>query len=306
MENILKRLQAKKERLHEARPLSPAILQRLQDSFAVEWTYNSNGIEGNTLTLQETQVVLRDGITIGGKSMREHFEVKNHEKAIFFVEQLVMDTEELTEKNLLHLHALILDDIDQQWAGRYRNGQVRIAGSMHVPPNARSVSTNVSTLLQWIRNNPDGLDPVLLAAYAHHRFVNIHPFFDGNGRTGRLLMNFILMQCGYPPAIILKNDRYKYYDALERAHRGDMAKIELVVSQALERSLDLYLEAIEDVSDDQLYVPLRDIAPQFHMSQEYLSLLVRRGKIDGFKHGRNWVSSKKAIEAYFASMQKKK
>jgi len=156
-------------------------------------------------------------------------------------------------------------------------------------------------LFHFINDNPDELDVVGLATLLHHRLVWIHPFYDGNGRTARLIMNLLLIQAGYPPAIILKNDRKKYYAALNNANTGDYNKLYLLMAQALERSLNVYLSIIPDQDD---YLPISDIVnePEIPYGQEYVSLLARRGKIDAYKQGRNWVTTKAAVMDYVSRL----
>lgn len=300
---LLTRIEEKKKRLDALRPLSKSVLKKLHENMVIEWTYNSNAIEGNTLTLRETALVLREGITINGKSLREHFEVKNHEKAIGLLEGVVKKKSRISEKIILDLHAMVLDGIEEEFVGRYRTGQVRIMGASFIPPNAMKVPDMMSKLVRTIKSNPEKLHLLELVARSHHRFVWIHPFIDGNGRTGRLLMNLMLMRKGYPPAVILKNDRKKYYSALDRANMGDYEKIELLIGQAIERSLDLYLDAVEKSSHESEYIPLRILSEECGISQEYLSLLARQGKIDAFKEERNWVSSRKSVEDYLGSLE---
>jgi Fic family protein len=177
----------------------------------IEWTYNSNSIEGNTLTLHETKMVIEEGFTIKGKSLREHFEAVNHQEAIEFVESLVSDSYILNEKDILNVHNLVLNKIEKDFAGRFRTS-VRISGANFVPPNALKIDEYITELIDWV--NSSDINIIIKAAIFHHRFVWIHPFFDGNGRTVRLFFNLLLMKEGFPPAIILKNDRKKYYDAL--------------------------------------------------------------------------------------------
>lgn len=298
MSNLLQRIQEKKKKLDKLRPLPSIILEKLKHDIALEWTYNSNAIEGNTLTLQETRLVLEEGITIKGKSLREHFEAKNHEKAIAHLESLIQKKSEITENHVLQLHKLVLDGIEEDFAGRYRNGQVRIMGANFIPPAGHKVPELMTDFVQQIVNQTDQKNDLELAVFIHHRFVWIHPFFDGNGRTARLLMNLWLMQSGYPPAVILKNDRKKYYDALNQANNGHYQKLKLLIGQALERSLDLYLSAFEIQTDFKVYKPLSELAPDTPYSAEYLGLLARRGLIDAYKESRNWVSTQKAIEDY--------
>lgn len=205
MQATFDRLIEKKILLSKARPFPTIVLKRIKEALSIEWIYNSNSIEGNTLTLRETQMVLQEGVTVKGKSLREHFEAKNHE---------------------------------------------------------------------------------------------IHPFYEGNGRTVHLAMNLLLMKEGFPPAIILTNDRKKYYDALNKANNGNYSKLMLVMSQALERTLNIYLNALPDSADE--YESIVDIVndPDVPYGQEYVSLLARQGEIDAYKEGRNWLTSKQAILDY--------
>lgn len=308
LKEYYQRLEAKRDLIGKGRPLPAVVLQRIRDDLQLEWTYNSNSIEGNTLTLQETKVVLQDGMTVKGKSMREHFEVTNHHHAIEFLQETVSSSYLLTEKDILHIHSLVLQNIEKDFAGRYRTGGVRIVGGNFVPPNALKVPQMMEALVAWVHSNPLQLNAVALASVFHHRFVHIHPFFDGNGRTVRLLMNVLLMKEGYPPAIILKNDRKKYYQALNQANQGDYSKLLLLVAQALERSLNIYLNAFPTESYDQEYIEIHRLVEEKDMpyGQEYISLLARTGKIDAYKEGRNWLTSKAAIHDYIQKRQRER
>lgn len=292
------RLLDKVKVLNAARPLPNIVLQNIKEAFLIEWTYNSNSIEGNTLTLRETQMVLQEGITIKGKSLREHFEAKNHETAIHKLYTLVKENYVLNAKDVLDLHGLVLRSIEDEYAGRLRNAGVRISGANFVPPNARKVSDYLDSLIEYINKNPQGLNPIELATVFHHKFVWIHPFFDGNGRTIRLAMNLLLMRHGFPPAIILTNDRAKYYSALNQANNGNYSKLMLLMSQAAERTLNIYLTAIP--GSDKEYQTISNIVeePDIPYSQEYVSLLARQGKIDAHKEGRNWFTTKEAVLDY--------
>lgn len=301
-EKIRKRILEKKKMLDKHRPFPKLILERLHEQTIIEWTYNSNAIEGNTLTLKETALILRQGITIKGKSLREHYEAKNHEKAIKCLEDLVKKRAILDEDALLTIHKLILTDIDGEFAGIYRNQSVRILGARLIPPSPLKVPLKMKEFYRWLKYNPEKLDVIEFSALAHYKLVEIHPFIDGNGRTARLMMNLFLMQKGFPPAIILKNDRKKYYDALNKANMGDFEAFVLVVAQAVERSLGLYLEAIEPKTkasdEDKEYILLSEAAKHCQYSQDYLSLLARRGKLHAIKKGRNWLTTIEAVENY--------
>ena len=232
-----------KAKLDAARPLPKHSLATLREKLALEWTYHSNAIEGNTLTLRETKVVL-EGITVGGKSLREHFEATNHRDAIIYVEELVAKDEPLSEWQIRNIHSLVLKAIDDGEAGRYRQENVVIAGASTTPPDFLHVPEDMASLIDW-HAQAQAQHPVARAAELHTRFVKIHPFIDGNGRTGRLLLNFELMKAGYPPAIIRKEDRLAYYDALDDACvTGTYSAITELVAQAVQRSLDTYLQVL--------------------------------------------------------------
>lgn len=239
--------QLKKE-LDELRPLPAAALRNLDEVYRIEWTYNSNAIEGNTLTLLETKLVLEEGLTIGGKKLREHFEVVNHSEAIDYVQDVVNRNIELTEYVIKSIHHLVLKNIDDENSGRYRKINVSISGSQHTPPHFAVLSEKMEQLIQWYDEHKENLHPVELAAEFHFRFVYIHPFSDGNGRTARLLMNLILMKYGFPPAIVkAANDaRLKYYETLEEASIRDNLKpfIQLIAG-CVEDSLQKYIGAVK-------------------------------------------------------------
>jgi len=204
-----------KAELDARRPLPPHTLKSLHDHWVLEWTYNSNAIEGNTLTLKETKVVL-EGITIGGKSMREHFEVINHKDAIDYVEAVNAGDEAFSERLIKAIHQLVLKNIDNPNAGVYRKENVLIAGAEHRPPDFLHIPEQMVELVQSYHAF-DG-HPLERAARLHVDFVKIHPFVDGNGRTARLLMNFDLMKAGFLPVIFQAADRLAYYEALDKAH----------------------------------------------------------------------------------------
>jgi Fic family protein len=294
----IERLFEKRAMLAKGRPLPASVLQKIKEGLALEWTYNSNSIEGNTLSLNETRLILQEGITIKGKSLREHFEAHNHEKAIDYLYGLVNNNYTLRSIDILSLHSLVLRSIEDDFAGRIRDGGVRIVGANFTPPNAAKVGSLIDELIMFVNENPLGLNEIVLSTIFHHRLVWIHPFFDGNGRTVRLAMNLLLLKTGFPPAIILKNDRKKYYDALNQANKGSYQKLCLMMVQALERSLNIYLNAMPGTDDYELISNIIE-EEQMPYGQEYISLLARRGKIDAYKEGRNWLTTKKAVKNYF-------
>ncbi|MDQ0154653.1 Fic family protein [Robertmurraya andreesenii] len=235
----------KKARLDSKRPLPKYSLSSLREKLLLEWTYNSNAIEGNTLTINETKVVL-EGITVGGKTMREHLEVINHRDAITYVEQIVKNKEPFSEWQIKNLHRLILKGINDEYAGVYRDQQVFISGAKHRPPAPFLIKEQMENLINWYEQESNQLHPITRGAMLHAIFVGIHPFIDGNGRTSRLLLNLELMKEGYPPVIIKVENRLNYYEALDKAHtqKDYDDSIQLVAKEA-EESLDLYLSAVE-------------------------------------------------------------
>jgi Fic family protein len=234
-----------KSEIDKYRPFSKGLADSLHEKLIVEWTYNSNAIEGNTLTMSETKVVL-EGITIGGKSMVEHLETINHREAILFIEELVSNKVNITEWNIKCIHALILKEIDNINAGKYRAENVVISGAKHMPPKHYEVSYLMQKLIAECQNEWSSYHPVVRATLLHGEFVKIHPFIDGNGRTARLLLNFELMKNGYAPIIIKNEQRDKYYDALDLAHTtmnyGPFLKL---VSDLVVESEKLWLSVLE-------------------------------------------------------------
>jgi len=298
---IYARILSKKKTLDNLRPLPPQLVKKLWEQMQIEFTYNSNAIEGNTLSLRETQLVIQEGITVRGKSLREHLEARNHPDAIDYVEKLAQKGATIKQDDILKVHALLMRGIDDQNAGKYRTGQVRVTGATFMPPSAGKIQSMLSELLQTLSQNPDELRPIELAAFFHHKFVYIHPFLDGNGRTARLLMNVILIRSGYPFTVLLKVDRPKYLRALGEADNGNLIPFANFVANCVERSLDIYLLAFEKEAEIMTLAEASKLTPY---SQEYLSLLARKGNIGAFKLRRNWVVTKKALIEYLKTHSK--
>lgn len=234
----------KKKELDRFRPLDPHFVRNLEDWFRIELTYTSNAIEGNTLTRQETALVVEKGLTVGGKSLVEHLEATNHVKALDWVKTIAADREtKITEKDIIEIHDLILKGIDDYNAGRYRSVSVRISGSRVVLPNPAKVPLLMEEFASWLQTP---LDPIDLALEAHYKLVTIHPFVDGNGRTARLLMNLILLKNGFPPALIRKRDRLRYITILEKAQLGGTKNdYQEIIYEGINRSLDIYLKSLK-------------------------------------------------------------
>jgi Fic family protein len=242
--DIISEIGALKEKLDNFRQIDSF---RIAQALELEYTFESNRIEGNTLTLRETDLVINEGLTISGKSMREHLEAINHQEAIEYIKYLMSNNKTLVEREVLSIHNLILRGIHPEDAGRYRKVQVMIKGSTHMPPQPFMVAKDMEDFFIWYETNKNKIHPVLLAAEAHERIVTIHPFIDGNGRTSRLVMNLILLQHGYVIANIKGdfNSRMQYYNALETAQTTNNKEDFLFFVATIEKqSLQRYLEII--------------------------------------------------------------
>jgi len=228
----------------DKKPLDALQLAKMKDYFKIDYTFESNRIEGNTLTLQETQLIVNEGLTIGGKTMNEHLEAINHAEAIELVWDLVANKEDISKRNLLDLHTLILKSIDTRNAGKYRTVPVMISGSAHKPPQPYLIDKLMEDYFLHYHLHAKAMHPVILAAEMHERLVSIHPFIDGNGRTSRLVMNLVLLKNGYTIAN-LKGDassRIAYYQALEKVQIDNEPRFFYrLVADATEQSLKAHL-----------------------------------------------------------------
>ena len=248
MDDLLKRLTEKKKKLEALRPLPKELEQNLEDWFKVELTYSSNAIEGNTLSRIETAEVIERGTAavISGKSLKDQLEAINHAKAVGLIKQLAKDRKGhqfITEEDIKAIHKIILDGINDEWAGKYRRTEVFIRGSDAEFPAPNAVYYAMQEFIQWLQGQKVS-HPVRVAAEAHFKLVSIHPFVDGNGRTARLLMNLILIVHGYPIAVIRNEDRVEYLASFGIARKqNNMQPFYDLVERAVERSLDAYINA---------------------------------------------------------------
>ena len=306
---IQKRIDDKLALLNSFRPLPTSAVQKLKEQFEMEMTYNSNAIEGNSLTLKETYLVINEGLTIKGKPLKDHLEAKSHKEALEYLYLLVEidKNNTISERLIRSLNQIVMHDIDKEWAGKYRNSAVIIGGADHRPPEALEVPRLMQNIIGWVGDNKKKMHPVELAAILHHKLVYIHPFFDGNGRTSRLAMNVMLMQAGFPLVIVLKNDRKKYYQTLSSADKGEYVPFVNFIARAVERTLDIYLKILApDRKDKEKFIPLLELAKSTKFTEKYLNLLARTGKLEAHKEGRNWLSSKDALKRYMDGRERKR
>lgn len=243
-------LTLKKNKLDSLKPIEVRTLQNLEDWLKVELTYSSNAIEGNTLSRMETAEVLEKGVsaTISGKSLKDQIEAINHAKALEFIKDLSKKRKShqfITEEDILEVHRLILSGIMDDWAGKYRQTQVYILGTNLDLPKPNEVPILMRKFIEWLGSQQKE-HPVKVATDAHFKFESIHPFIDGNGRVGRLLMNLILIASGYPMAIVRNEERTQYLQSLNVAQTSDdKGLLEDLIENAVERSLDAYIAAAE-------------------------------------------------------------
>ncbi len=242
-ENILLQIERKKEELDGRRPLTAGEVARLNEEFIVEFTYNSNAIEGNTLTLRETDLVLR-GLTIDKKPLKDHMEAVGHKEAFEFVSELVKNNVPISESVIKQIHYLVLADKKED-RGVYRRVPVRIMGAQHTPVQPYLIAPKMEELLRNFVESTEHI--VTKLARFHIEFEGIHPFIDGNGRTGRLLVNLELMKAGYPPIDIKFTDRIAYYNAFDEYHvKHNLSAMENLLAGYVNARLDMYLDMLKD------------------------------------------------------------
>lgn len=242
-ESILSQIERKKKELDSKRPLTKGEVERLNEEFIVEYTYNSNAIEGNTLTLRETDLVLR-GLTIGKKPLKDHMEAVGHKEAFDYVRDMVKDNVPISENVIKQIHYLVLADKKDD-RGVYRKVPVHIMGASHEPVQPYLIQPKMEQLLQDFSKSNENI--VTKLARFHIEFEGIHPFIDGNGRTGRLLVNLELMKAGYPPIDIKFTDRKAYYDAFDEYYvKHNLSAMENLFSKYINSRLDMYLKMLQD------------------------------------------------------------
>ncbi len=292
--DILERINSKMKRLSSMRPIPTDTLKRLHEEMRLVHTYHSNAIEGNTLTLQETKLVLEEGLTIGGKSLREHLEASNNAKAFDRIEELAKKKCSINHVTIQEIHEIVTKSILED-AGKYRTKNVRITGAVRAPPDWSKIIKLMDELIDDVSKSK--VHPIETASFLHHIFVAIHPFSDGNGRVARLLTNLYLISRNFPPIVLKKEDRGKYYKCLRAADAGNLNLFTDFITKSVDESLSLYLSV--SGGEDEL-LPLKELVPMTLYSQEYLSLRARQGILDAVKIGKTWYSSKNSIEQYIS------
>ncbi len=246
---LFKRIDSLRAQADSVRPLTGAAAGRLREYYRVGLTWSSNALEGNSLTLIETKVIVEDGLTVAGKSMRELLEATGHAAAFDRMMQLAQG-KEITEDTICELHRLFYFAIDANQAGQYRQQQVFISGSEHKPPSPSQVPKKMAALFRQVPKQQKKLHSVAFAAWLHLQLVSIHPFVDGNGRTARLAMNLALIQKGYPVTVIPPIRRAEYIRALEREHlkrlKREEDSFEHFIAECVEQALIEYLRLFEE------------------------------------------------------------
>ena len=293
VEKHLLDLHGRVREMRQVGKLNPQVLKRIRRYFRIKGIYHSNAIEGNALTIGETRMVVEMGMTLTGKTLRDQAEAKNLSHALDFMEEMAVSTQKpITLNDLRQIHALILKDIQDEYAGKYRHSEVAISGSDYKPPQAHSISPQMDSLGAYIQavtspDHPESDLPVLCAAAAHAWLAQIHPFIDGNGRTARILMNLILMRRGYPICIITRDDRLRYYDALEESQAGDLTPLIELIYENVEESLEEWEKAAEEQREEQ----------------EWLASMTARFEAPAISQARNeyevWLRAMELLKSYF-------
>lgn len=241
---MLEQLTQMRYLLDKYRPLNQEILRQIQTDLMMKYNQQSNAIEGNTLDIFETKVLLEDGITANGKPFKDHLDILNHQQAIYYLIDLVKENQMLDESTIKNFHYLILTKTDNERdAGKYRTMPVTISGAEHQPPQPFLVQPQMEELIKWNTEN-QYLHPVERAAILHSKFVGIHPFIDGNGRTGRLILNLELMKAGFQVTILKADKRVDYYRALSQADLGNYQYIVEFVAAAVKETMERTLSII--------------------------------------------------------------
>lgn len=235
---IYEKIDRYKMAIDELRPFEGHLLNEIKSYYRIELTWSSNALEGNTLTISETKILLEDGLTVGGKPLRDTFEALGHAKAYDFMFTL-LGSRRITEADALTMHRMFYTGIDVKEAGKYRDRPVFITGSKHNVCHVDKIEEEMSKLFQWVASDRDQYHPVEFAAQLHKRFAFIHPFIDGNGRVARLLMNTVLIQDGYMLAIIPPVLRQEYISLLERAHDDDRPFMDFIAERVLESEKEI-------------------------------------------------------------------
>ena len=248
MEN-LKKVDLYQNTINKLRPFEGEMLEQIKDFYRVGLTWTSNALEGNSLTESETKVLIEDGLTVAGRPLRDMFEAVDHAKAYDYMFTL-LDSKEITEKDVLYLHKLFYQNIDEEFAGKYRDIPVFVSGSNYPVTKVENIENEMNDLCDWIKAERDEYHPLEFAALVHKKFVFIHPFKDGNGRVARLLMNTALIQYGYLPVLIPPILRNEYISLLEKAHENDSPFVDFIIERGLESQKDFLR---------MLHIPLSNI-----------------------------------------------
>lgn len=237
MEDLFQEIDQLKDKIDSYRPFEGELLKQLRNYYKIGLTYTSNALEGNSLTETETKILLEDGLTVGGKPIRDYYEATGHGRAYNYIYSLTTG-EEIKEEQIKTIHRLFYSLIDDSQAGRYRKQRVFISGSNYVPPDPMTVPVLMAEFVNWLKESEGKFHPVKYAALAHKNFVFIHPFVDGNGRLARLIMNLCLLRSGYTIAIIPPILRGEYISLLEKAHRDDRDFVRFIAERVKETQKD--------------------------------------------------------------------
>jgi Fic family protein len=300
------RIMDKKNRLDSAGKLSDENLDRVEKMLEAEYIYNTNKMEGNTLTKGETDRILR-GMTVSGKPLGDRMEIKNNPASIEFIKDLAFNSamKEITQQDILDVHRIGMAGVISD-AGKYReNDDIFVKGAEFMPSPWYEIPSHMDDLLDFVNDNPDGLSPIEVAAHAHFWFASIHPFSNGNGRTARLLTNLILLRNHYPFIVFHHVEKEQYRRLLNKADNGSFKPFLIYIARLAEQAIDLILQTMDGSEVTEL-LSLIELAKGTPYNHKYLKLQASKGIIDAIKKDGKWMTTRKIIDKYIEYHGRKK
>jgi Fic family protein len=295
--HLQQRLEQKRAQIKRLPALPKLVLEGLSKSLLLEQTYHSNAIDGNSLSLRETEIVVVHGMTSGSHRLSDYLEARNQAATLERLQQLASEKAPITLSLISYLHRQLMSD-SSAMAGQWR----RTASERALAPSPDELPKLLEEWVGWINRPHPNYHPVLLVSIAHHAFLALQPFEEANGRVGRMLLNLMLLRAGYPQALLLYEWRSAYHTALEKAEGGDYLALTNLIGRAVEQVLDRYLKAYRLQQGDDQELLLAELAQQTGESAAYLALLIRKGRLEGHMRGGRWYSTAGAVSRYRAAV----
>lgn len=295
--HLQQRLERKRAEIKRLPALPKLVLDGLATNLQLEQTYHSNAIDGNSLSMRETEILVVHGMTSGSHRLSDYLEARNQAAALERLQQLAAEKAPITLAMISYLHRQVMSD-STATAGQWR----RSTSSHKLAPSPDELPKLLEEWVAWINRPHPSYHPVLLASIAHHAFMALQPFEEANGRVGRMLLNLMLLRAGYPQALLLYEWRNAYQSALEKADNGNYLALTNLIGRAVEQVLDRYLKAYRLHQGHDHELLLSELAQQTGESAAYLALLIRKGRLEGHMRGGRWYSSQGAVSRYRAAV----